>query len=261
MSPPITDDAIENVSMRWVMRRAVSGGARRKPKVTRGPAASTPNEMVTPHSTYSRVSQSVVALPNTMARSRSNDTSRNSFWNASSVTTTMPRTTAEERQALLGRGQQIALQQIDDLRLAPGVGGQEQDGERPGDRVHHADPRLDDLPAAPLQRRQRQDPAEREPGRAESGQYRIDVVAVRMGADHHAVDEQGERDAGRGQLRQGHAEKHHATQHEVDADQRAHDADEHAGDHARRAGGIPGRSTSTSVFMGRPARPAAGRSR
>src|SRR5258706_851197 len=51
-----------------------------------------------------------------------------------------------------------------------------------------------------------------------------------MLGDERSIGEKGERDAGRGELRQGDPEKDHPTQHEVHADQRTDRADENAAD-------------------------------
>ena len=136
----------------------------------------------------------------------------------------------EKRHAGLGRGEELTLQEVDDVRLAPWVGGEEQDRERARDRVGHADAGLDEFASAPLQDREHEDAAQREGGGTDTRHNRIAAATVKVRTHERAVHEQRKRDAGRGQLRKGDAEKDHPSQDEVDAHQRAHEPDEHAGD-------------------------------
>src|SRR5262249_6397754 len=64
--------------------------------------------------------------------------------------------------------------------------------------------------------------------RASEREQALATGAVLVATDQLRVDEKGEPDPRRRQLRQGDAEKDHAPQQEVDADERAHQPEEHA---------------------------------
>ena len=110
------------------------------------------------------------------------------------------------------------------------VGGEEEDGEGRGDRIGDADPRLDGLATAALESREHEEPAEREHERARHGERALAHLAVLVRSDHQLEEDERRRDAGGGQLRQGHAEEDHPPQDEVRADERADDPDEDAAD-------------------------------
>src|SRR5262249_38422843 len=98
-----------------------------------------------------------------------------------------------------------------------------------GERVRDADPRLERLPALPLERREHEQPREREPEGANHGEQPLARLAVLVHA-REAAQEEREGDAGGRQLRQRDPEEDHAAEHEVNADERAHEPDEDARD-------------------------------
>ena len=133
-------------------------------------------------------------------------------------------------QAGAGGGQDVALEQADDLRVAVRVGGEEEDRGRGREGVGGADARLDALAPVALEQGEDERRRQREDQRADQAEHALADLELLVRTDEQPVDEEREGDARRRHLRQRDAEEDHAAQDEVDADQRAHDTDEHAAD-------------------------------
>jgi hypothetical protein len=91
------------------------------------------------------------------------------------------------------------------LRLAVGIRREKQDRDRTGDRVGRADPRLDRLPSSALERGEDEKAGEREARRTEHREHPLADLEMLVSADEQTIDEEGESDSRRRELRQSDA--------------------------------------------------------